>query len=185
MCAFRCSASKHCTWTHVSLGDLGRVQQRCLCSSCSFSQTEANSKHILSQHCFECNGPNASTSTVTSFYVKFLLSDGQISIMSNPHGPKVLESAMANAIMSMFWRSDQRNSLQAWEGTEARVLQLRVNKRSGEDIWFSSVLDQCRAGNLSNDNFCFLHGFPIEVCCVHADSIWAHSKICVLSVQGF
>ena len=49
--------------------------------------------------------------------------------------------------------------LQAWN-EKARVLELSQNIRSGDDKWFSDVLDQCRLGQLSEQNYNFLHGLP-------------------------
>ena len=49
--------------------------------------------------------------------------------------------------------------LQSWTG-KARVLELKQNLRSGEDQWFSSVLDECRLGALQEDNYNFLHALP-------------------------
>ena len=96
----------------------------------------------------------------------FLLGDfwqlpptGQIAIMSNPYSRKVLECAQANAIMSMFWIGGHREALQTWRHNE-RVLHLNVNKRSGNDAWFSKLLDDCREGQMTEDDFNFLHGFP-------------------------
>ena len=89
---------------------------------------------------------------------------GQIAVMSNPFGSKVLESGDANDVMSMFWRAGLRQSLQPWSHSGQRVLHLSVNKRSGEDTWYSSVLDACRLGDLSDTQYCFLHGFPTNEC---------------------
>ena len=41
-----------------------------------------------------------------------------------------------------------------------RVLELNTNIRSGDDRWFSDVLDECRRGELSDANYRFLHGLP-------------------------
>ena len=86
---------------------------------------------------------------------------GQLAIMSNPYGSKVLDSSKANLIMSMFWKSGHRNSLQAWEDG-ARMLHLSVNERSGADVWFSNLLNSCRQGELREDDYNFLHGYPTK-----------------------
>ena len=54
--------------------------------------------------------------------------------------------------MAMFWHKslegDSSNfHLQAWH-TGSRVWELSENLRSGDDAWFSDVLDQCRQGHL-------------------------------------
>ena len=61
--------------------------------------------------------------------------------------------------------------LQPWRG-ESRVWELSQNIRSGEDEWFSEVLEQCRQGELSQANYNFLHGFQ-----EHAPvSFWFHRR---------
>ena len=86
---------------------------------------------------------------------------GQIAIMSNPFATKTLENARASEIMGMFWFSHPKYSLQPWQQDE-RMLHLDVNERSGADTWFSNVLDACRQGQLSEDDYNFLHGYPTE-----------------------
>ena len=49
--------------------------------------------------------------------------------------------------------------LQMWED-EKRVLELTQNIRSGADVWYSQLLDECRRGELKIENYNFLHGFP-------------------------
>ena len=89
---------------------------------------------------------------------------GSIAIMSNPIGPKAQEDANVAYIMHRFWRHDGINSLQSWHGDNTRVLSLTQNKRSGQDTWYSEVLDACRLGKLSKLQYNFLHGFPTRVC---------------------
>ena len=96
----------------------------------------------------------------------FLLGDfwqlpptGQIAIMSNPYNRKVLECAQANFVMSMFWLTNHWAALQTWQENE-RVLHLNQNKRSGKDVWFSNLLNDCREGKMTDDDYSFLHGFP-------------------------
>lgn len=87
---------------------------------------------------------------------------GQVAIMSNPFSTKAMENAKARTIMSMFWDSKISFSLQPWQDKE-RILHLSVNQRSGADKWFSSVLDECREGALSESNYNFLHGYPTSM----------------------
>ena len=63
---------------------------------------------------------------------------GQIAIMSNPYGEKVLSSAKASFIMRMFWIKEGDDSLLPWEDGK-RILHLTRNERSGADKWFSHV----------------------------------------------
>ena len=86
---------------------------------------------------------------------------GDVSFMSNPtknHGNPYVDYTMA-----MFWSHDESRRedvhLQAWAGNQ-RVWELSENLRSGDDVWFSEVLDECRQGQLREDNYNFLHGLP-------------------------
>ena len=99
----------------------------------------------------------------------FLLGDfcqlpptGQIPIMSNPHSKALIECAKASSAMMMFWHGEHRETLQTWQHNEQRVLHLDVNKRSGNDSWFSNLLDSCREGAMSEADYNFLHGFPTD-----------------------
>ena len=76
---------------------------------------------------------------------------GQIAIMSNPFGQKVLESGKANFIMSMFWGHGDATTLQKWTNGQ-RLMHLDRNERSGADTWFSNFLNACREGRLSEDD---------------------------------
>ena len=108
---------------------------------------------------------------------------GQIAIMSNPYGEKVLSSAKANFIMRMFWRNEGDDSLLPWKDGK-RILHLTRNERSGADKWFSHVLNSCREGDLQEDDFNFLHGYPTEGAIKfwyehREDSNWTHDeKMC-------
>ena len=44
-----------------------------------------------------------------------------------------------------------------------RVHELSTNIRSGEDLWWNEVLEQCRKGELSDDNYNWIHGYPTSV----------------------
>ena len=89
---------------------------------------------------------------------------GQICIMSSPFQQCALESAMISHVMNMFWDKDNVNSVQRWHCNKSRVLCLNQNRRSGEDKWFSEMLAMCRAGQLSDNQYNFLHGLPTTVC---------------------
>ena len=81
--------------------------------------------------------------------------------MSNPYGEKALASAKANFIMGMFWRCADEASLLPWKDGK-RMLHLNRNERSGADQWFSRCLNACRQGNLNENDYNFLHGYPTE-----------------------
>ena len=84
---------------------------------------------------------------------------GQIALMGNMFSTKALESAYAQFILGVFWKADHPDALQEWTHG-VRVLELTVNVRSGADTWFSDVLAACRLGNMLEDDYNFLHGFP-------------------------
>ena len=91
---------------------------------------------------------------------------GQIAVMQNPYGEAALSKAAAANILYMFWRRSEQ-SLQAWTANEARILHLKENQRSGADMWFSEILNACRLGQLSDEDYNFLHGFPTRACGSH------------------
>ena len=84
---------------------------------------------------------------------------GSKSFMSNPYDQRTTEQATIRLSMNTFWSPGTLESsweLQPWSRKEKTcVVELSVNKRSGEDIWFSDVLDECRAGQLSEDTYIF------------------------------
>ena len=55
--------------------------------------------------------------------------------------------------------NSEDHHLQSLQGKD-RVLELNTNIRSGDDQWYSVVLDQCRTGQLSEANYKLLHGLP-------------------------
>ena len=83
---------------------------------------------------------------------------GQVAIMSNPFAQVARENQRAQQMMGMFWYSTLTFSLQEWRPKQ-RVIHLDVNERSGSDVWYSQVLNECREGQLTEDNYNFLHGY--------------------------
>ena len=87
--------------------------------------------------------------------------------MSNPFSHTVMECSKAQGFMASVWcggtTGDEMNvvsfMLQEWDAGK-RVLELSTNIRSGNDTWWNEVLDQCREGNLSQDNYDWMHGYP-------------------------
>ena len=80
--------------------------------------------------------------------------------MSNPFALAALESAKATGALNMFWTKSSPDALQPWRlPNDPRVLNLDVNYRSKDAVWFSHVLDQCRLGSLSLSHYNFLHGW--------------------------
>ena len=94
--------------------------------------------------------------------------------------PTVLQNAKASSIMSMFWKNTGIETLGSWQDGK-RILHLSRNERSGADAWFAQVLNTCREGNLSEDDYNFLHGFPTEagICFWYAqrkNELWSHDE---------
>ncbi len=90
-----------------------------------------------------------------------------IALMSNPFSKTVAECSTAQAVMASVWcigsAAEEDTAvhflLQEWEPSR-RVLELSTNIRSGKDRWWNEVLEQCRIGALSADNFDWIHGYP-------------------------
>ena len=110
---------------------------------------------------------------------------GGIAIMSHPLSHSVQNSSAAQATMASLWCQPSDVSdlnaahymLQEWAPKE-RVLELSTNIRSGEDEWWNEVLEQCRRGELSEDNYDWIHGFPAKASIASAPlKFWyAHRK---------
>ena len=81
--------------------------------------------------------------------------------MSDVTSPRVLENARGLYIMNMFWNGEHEDSLQVWTESK-RVLELTTNIRSGGDLWYSDFLDACRRGELQENDYNFLHGYPTK-----------------------
>ena len=75
--------------------------------------------------------------------------------------PTCAKSAFQRAALDIFW-DDGPNSLNF-------LAELTIQKRV-EDPWYASLLTECRNGNLSHENYCFLCGLPT----LHAGS-WYRS----------
>ena len=62
----------------------------------------------------------------------------------------------------VFW-GDGLNTLRGSAGAgqpAVGLFELNENKRNGGDAWLAAVLDECRAGALSWENYNFMHGYP-------------------------
>ena len=81
----------------------------------------------------------------------------QVSVSSNPFRLKANESHQARKIMKFFWGQDKLN------GFTHKPFEFAVCKII-KDEWYSSVIDECRAGALSDDTYNFLHGYPVLGC---------------------
>ena len=78
--------------------------------------------------------------------------------MTNPENVNL---GGAKITMSIFWDCQSIDwGFQRWPDSKAFVHELSQNIRSGEDKWWNEVLEQARQGELSEDNYNWLHGFP-------------------------
>ena len=92
--------------------------------------------------------------------------------MGNPYSDTALGNESVQNIISRIWHcadeTDNPNAIQVWselpEKNTSRVLSFGVNQRSGGDVWFADLLTSCREGNMSDDDYRFLHGLPTLHC---------------------
>ena len=93
---------------------------------------------------------------------------GGTAVMPNPKSQSSLEHANVQNTLMRFWScyddANDVNALQQWQETNCKVMDLQVNHRSGEDVWYSDMLTSCREGNMSMTDWQFLHGLPTEEC---------------------
>ena len=80
----------------------------------------------------------------------------EMSLRSNPFTNPAIQSHLAQKTLSMFWTKDD-NALR-------EIFELKVCTRI-KDTWYAAVIDECRAGALTDDNYNFLHGYPTLVTC--------------------
>ena len=81
----------------------------------------------------------------------------QVSVSSNPFRLKGNTSHQARKTMDFFWGQD------ALTGSTQPPFEFAICKRI-KDAWYSKVVDECRAGDLSDDTYNFLHGYPTSAC---------------------
>lgn len=88
----------------------------------------------------------------------FLLGDlyqltpvGNVAFMSNPRDDAFLKNVSFNNMMTRVWSCDDDvfpDSLQELSETEGpvgmKVLYHDVNHRSGDNVWYSQIIDSCR-----------------------------------------
>jgi len=77
----------------------------------------------------------------------------EIAIMGNPYRGAAIGSESAQRILALFWTKGA-------ESVRQPPTELTINHRSGSDVWYSSVIEQCRIGDLEEDDYNFLHGYP-------------------------
>ena len=87
---------------------------------------------------------------------------------SNPFRLKGNTSHQARKTMDFFWGQDALN------GFTQPPFEFAICKRI-KDTWYSKVVDECRAGDLSDDTYNFLHGYPTSAC---GSSLLGQSSTC-------
>ena len=98
---------------------------------------------------------------------------GEVALMGDPFAKKALNNAHVSAMLDMFWRPGGNCGLKAWSHG-LHVEHLNQNIRSGMDQWFSAVLNHCRLGDLQEDDYNFLHGYPTKA----KISFWYEHRKC-------
>lgn len=81
----------------------------------------------------------------------------QVSIMANPFRERAIADHHARKMLAFFWQRDALNGF-----SENGLVEFSVCKWI-DDAWYSKVIDECRAGALSDDAYNFLHGYPTQV----------------------
>ena len=69
-------------------------------------------------------------------------------------------------MLAFFWQQDPLNGFSQNGLYEFSVCK-RIEDFTEDGVpsdWYSNLLDECRAGNLSDDAYNFLHGYPTRVC---------------------
>ena len=77
---------------------------------------------------------------------------GEIAVMGNPYKGAATTSEAAQRVLALFWTRSE-------ESIRKPPIELTINHRQGEDAWYTSVIQQCREGRLSDDDYNFLHGY--------------------------
>ena len=70
----------------------------------------------------------------------------------DPRGDKAPENVLADSGKQLFW-----------DGAVQGVTEL-VDRERCKDEWWNEVVDELRAGQLSEKNWRYLHGYPVEGC---------------------
>ena len=73
-------------------------------------------------------------------------------VFRDPHGDKAPENVLADSGKQLFWN-----------GAVQGVTEL-VDRERCKDEWWNEVVDELRAGQLSERNWRYLHGYPVEGC---------------------
>ncbi len=79
----------------------------------------------------------------------------EIAIMKNPFRGGATLSEKAQQMLHIFWGEGPRTLTKP-------PLELTVNIRNGADVWYAAVIEECRKGKLTEENYNFLHGYPTE-----------------------
>ena len=92
--------------------------------------------------------------------------------MGNPYSEVAKNNESVGNIMKRIWHCydeiEDPNALQLWNEdccrVSCRVMDFTINQRSGGDMWYSDLLASCREGNMTEDDYRFLHGLPTVQC---------------------
>ena len=83
----------------------------------------------------------------------------------DPSGDKPAEHVLADYGKELFWK-----------GTVQGITELEERERC-KDHWWNEVVDQKRAGQLSDSNWRYLHGFPVEGCTLSEEERLSRQRV--------
>ena len=84
----------------------------------------------------------------------------QISICSNPDNVPAKLDHHAKDILDMLWRPTLE---WGFNGYHNFTVSKRLDSEREDAAWFLSVVDECRQGDLHDENYNFIHGYPTVV----------------------
>jgi hypothetical protein len=91
----------------------------------------------------------------------------QISICSNPDRPTAQLDHRAKDILDMLWRPTRE---WGFNGFHNFSVSKRLDAQREDAAWFREVIDECRQGELHEEYYNFMHGYPTVV-----TGSWLHS----------
>ena len=89
-----------------------------------------------------------------------LPSPRQISVCSNPNKPSALADHRSRDIMDMFWAPTEE---WGFNGLHTFTVSKRLDSGREDAKWFRVITEECREGNLHEENYNFMHGYDTIV----------------------
>ena len=91
----------------------------------------------------------------------------QVSICSNPDRPTARMDHHAKDMLDMFWRPTREWGFNSFHNF---TVSKRIDSTRQDVAWFREIVDECRRGELHDENYNFIHGYPTVV-----TGSWLHS----------